>query len=47
MPPSPPMTIARFGSAAALLPDGRVLILGGDTWDGQDTTVDTAEVYVP
>jgi hypothetical protein len=45
--PTAPMTLRRAGSGAALLPDGRVLALGG--WTGlQDASItDTAEVYAP
>jgi hypothetical protein len=45
--PTLPMTVRRAGFGAALLPDGRVLVVGG--WDGPglEAITDTAEVYVP
>jgi hypothetical protein len=46
-----PLKTGRWGAAAALLPDGRVLILGGDISSGPNGTqtvpTDTAEIYVP
>jgi hypothetical protein len=45
--PAPPMSVGRAFPAAALLLDGRVLVLGGATWGDQLVATDTAEVFVP
>ena len=48
--PTGSLTIGRFGHSSALLPDGRVMILGGTTADATNGIVDqvrTAEVYDP
>jgi hypothetical protein len=42
--PAPPMSAPRYRHAAALLPDGRVLVTGG--WSGRATLVFT-ELYDP
>ena len=44
-----PLNIGRFGHSATLLPDGRVMILGGTTTEdiGPTQQVQTGEVYDP
>ena len=44
---APAMTMARTGHSAALLPDGRVLVAGGDTRDAAGPTSPSAELYDP
>lgn len=41
------MNVARGHHAAALLPDGRVLIVGGDPFDSNPNRVPTAELFDP
>ena len=41
------MSIARYWHSATLLPDGRVLIAGGDVPSPQTTGTNTAEIYDP
>jgi hypothetical protein len=45
--PTAPMTLPRDGFGVALLPDGRVLAVGGWAGPFNDSITDTAEVYVP
>ncbi len=48
--PTGPMNIARHSHTATLLPDGRVLIIGGETSDsatGARAEVQTTEIYDP
>ncbi|HKT24956.1 MAG TPA: kelch repeat-containing protein [Terriglobales bacterium] len=47
--PTGSLSIGRFGHSATLLPDGRVMILGGTTTEeiGPSQQVQTAEVYDP
>lgn len=42
-----PMNVGRDGPGAALLPDGRVLVMGGVTWQGKPVVIDSAEVFTP
>jgi hypothetical protein len=42
-----PMGVARHGAVAAPLPDGRVLVAGGDYNDGVDHFLASAEVFNP
>ena len=41
------MSVARHGAVAAPLPDGRVLVAGGDYNDGTDHSLASAEVFNP
>jgi N-acetylneuraminic acid mutarotase len=43
----PPLTGVRFYTAAALLPDGKVLVAGGMSGAAFDTVLDTAELWDP
>ena len=45
--PAGVMGVARHGAAAAALPDGRVLVAGGDYNDGTDHLLASAEVFNP
>ena len=42
-----PMAQARFGAAAAVLPDGKVLVAGGMATAQGDSAVKSAELYDP
>lgn len=47
--PGPPLLTARFAYQAVALPDGHIVVAGGDSYrteDGQDTLA-TAEIYTP
>jgi hypothetical protein len=42
------MTVARLGQSATLLPNGQVLIAGGETGNsGVDTFLSSAELFTP
>ncbi len=41
------MAVSRMDPAAAPLPDGRVLVLGGQIWGGAGTPLASAEIYDP
>jgi hypothetical protein len=41
------MAVSRMDPAAAPLPGGRVLVLGGQTWGGGGTALASAEIYDP
>ena len=45
--PTSPMNVARFGHAATLLPNGKVLVTGGEAYDGtnQHYAIFSAELY--
>jgi hypothetical protein len=43
----PPLTEARVVFAAALLPDGKVLVAGGQSGPANDTALNTAELWDP
>jgi hypothetical protein len=43
----PPLMGARDGAAAALLPDGKVLVAGGQSGPDADTALNTAELWDP
>jgi hypothetical protein len=43
----PPLTTPRANHTATLLPDGRVLVVGGENSAGDFAVVDTAEVFDP
>jgi Galactose oxidase, central domain len=43
----PPGTAPRWGAAAALLPDGRVLVTGGSPLNGQGAPVNSADLFDP
>jgi N-acetylneuraminic acid mutarotase len=43
----PSLTGARTGPATALLPDGKVLVAGGMSGEGDDTALNTAELWDP
>jgi hypothetical protein len=42
-----PLTTARTGPAAAILPDGKVLVAGGLSGPGDDTRLNTTELWDP
>jgi hypothetical protein len=45
--PTGSMAVSRMDPAAAPLPDGRVLVLGGQVWGGGGTPLASAEIYDP